>query len=320
MDIKADVEELLRDGMEQFTKGVRAPAGLAAEVGRRHRRRVAVRVSAASGAVAAVAAAAALLAAGSPASTGAAGTQTTTVAYVVSHVRQALASEHLVYYGRTAGMDQPLATWAYGRRNRSLTFSGAGCQHVLTNGDCTHRGGSELSVADGIAVVKGKLRAAEVMYYKREYSLWPRIAPGPRNVCSVTARLAMTGPVVPSDHWSSFIDGTLACGTATVTGHVWVNGVRTTRITGKPVTVRLPRGMANATEKWARVGWTLYVDPATYLPVRISAFQVIGGPKGSRRGSDVTDVHWLKPTAANIAKATLTIPPGFHRVPTADAG
>ena len=183
MDIKADVEELLRDGMEQFTKGVRAPAGLAAEAvgGTGGGSRSGSRQPPAPWPPSPRRPPCSRRAAPAAIRRGAAGTQTT-VAYVVSHVRQALASEHLVYYGRTAGMDQPLATWAYGRRNRSLTFSGAGCQHVLTNGDCTHRGGSELSVADGIAVVKGKLRAAEVMYYKREYSLWPRIAPGPRNV------------------------------------------------------------------------------------------------------------------------------------------
>ena len=35
--MKTDVEELLRDGMERFTEGVRAPAGLAAAAGRRCR-------------------------------------------------------------------------------------------------------------------------------------------------------------------------------------------------------------------------------------------------------------------------------------------
>ena len=179
MATKIDVEELLRDGMERFTEGVRAPAGLAAEAARRHRRRVAIRVSAACTGVAAVAAAAALLAAGSPASTGAAGTRATTVAYVVSHVKQALASEHLVYYGRTASADGPSATWAYGSRSRFEEFTGEACGHTLPSGECSHRGGSEPFLAVGTALVKGRLTSAYVTYFDHRYSL-SRILPGRR--------------------------------------------------------------------------------------------------------------------------------------------
>ena len=51
-----------------------------------------------------------------------------------------------------------------------------------------------------------------------------------------------------------------------------------------------------------------------------------GSPAGTRhsaahgphvRNSAVMDVRWLKPTAANTAKALVTIPPGFHRVSSA---
>ena len=43
------------------------------------------------------------------------------------------------------------------------------------------------------------------------------------------------------------------------------------------------------------------------------AANLFGGPMASYTSSSVTDVRWLKPTRANIAKATITIPPGFHR-------
>ena len=101
-----------------------------------------------------------------------------------------------------------------------------------------------------------------------------------------------------------------------MTGHVWINGQETTQITGKPITVRLPPGEAKALgEKWTRGEWTLYVDPATYLPVRIiSATSTFGGPRARYIVARMTDVRWLKPTAANIAKATVTIPPGFRQV------
>lgn len=317
--MKTDVEELLRDGMERFTEGVRAPAGLAATAGRRHRRRVAVRISAACGGVAAVAAAAALVAVSLPGggqATGSTRPQTHTVAYVVSRVKQALANENMVFYGKTTSTYGPSTNWAYGSRNRFEEVTGNACGHALPNGGCSHRGGSERYLAEGTALVNGKLTGAYVTYYNREYSLSPITASKPTSACSRTARLEMGGPIVLGDHWSAFINATLACGTAKVTGHVWINGLRTTRITGKPITVRLGPGEAKAVrEKWARVGWTLYVDPTTYLPVRITSWtSTFGGPAASTRASGVTEVHWLKPTAANIAKATVTIPPGFRRV------
>jgi hypothetical protein len=318
MATKTDVEELLRDGMERFTKGVRAPAGLAAEVGRRHRRRVAVRVSAVCTGVAAVAAAAALVAVSLPsgraATTGTTGAQPKTVAYVVSRVKQALASERQVFYGPTTSTSGPSVTWAYGSRSRWEGFTGTSCGHALPNGDCTHHGGSEPALSQGTARVRGKLVGVYVTYYNRKWSLSPEIVPA--NACSITARMEMSGVPVPASDWSSFIDSTLACGTASVTGHVWIDGQETTKITGAPVTERMGPGEAKALgEKWTRGEWTLYVNPKTYLPVRIvSATSTFGGPRASTRNASVTDVRWLKPTAANIAKATITIPPGFRQV------
>ena len=318
MAAKTDMEGLLRDGMERFTEDVRAPAGLAAAAGRRHRRRVTVRISAACGGVAAVAAAAALVvslpAGGAPATTGAAGTQARTVAYVVTRVKQALAGERQVFYGQTSSTYGPSITWAYGPRTRWEELTEASCGHALPNGDCTHAGGSERYLAQGTARVGGKLTGVYVTYYNREWSLSPEIVPA--NACTTTARMEMSGVPVPTSHWSSFIDATLACGTASVTGHVWIDGQETTKITGTPVTERLQPGEAKAVgEKWARGEWTLFVNPKTYLPVRIvSATSTFGGPRASTRNASVTDVRWLKPTAANIAKATVTIPPGFRRV------
>jgi hypothetical protein len=101
-----------------------------------------------------------------------------------------------------------------------------------------------------------------------------------------------------------------------VTGHVWIGGVETTKITGSPVTVRLSAGYAKAVhEKWARARWTLYVNPKTYLPVRMAgSTQTFGGSGGGTLFKSVTDVRWLRPTKANVRKALVTIPPGFHQV------
>jgi hypothetical protein len=162
--------------------------------------------------------------------------------------------------------------------------------------------------------VHGKLTGVYVTYFNRRYSL-SRVWTPPPSACSPEAALEMGGPGVATAHWSAFIHATLACGAARVTGHVLINGVETTKISGKPVTVKLSPGYAKVIhEKWARSYWTLYVDPTTYLPVRMfGATYMFGGPMASYTSSSVTDVRWLKPTRANIAKATIAIPPGFHR-------
>jgi hypothetical protein len=57
------------------------------------------------------------------------------------------------------------------------------------------------------------------------------------------------------------------------------------------------------------------VNATTYLPVRLSgSAHTYGGPAPSTYSTSVTDMQWLQPTAANIAKALVTIPAGFHQV------
>ena len=45
-----------------------------------------------------------------------------------------------------------------------------------------------------------------------------------------------------------------------------------------------------------------------------SSSEMFGGPAPSTRSASVTDMQWLQPTAANIAKALVTIPAGFRQV------
>lgn len=295
-----DVEELLREGMERFTDGVTAPAGLVQAAGRRRRRRLAIRatVACATAAVTAVAAFAVTSAVNQPAIGPARARE---MAYVISKVRHALAEQHLVYRGRTiATFGTASTTWVYGARSRWVEYNPDGTPYS----------------ADGTAVVGGKHLSVYVLYPDRRWTGSPGWQAAPVSACSVTGALEMGGIPVPTDHWSSFISQTLACGAASVTGHVVIDGVPTTKITGKPVTVRLRGGEARAVhEKWARATWTLYVNPKTFLPVRVTgATETFGGSGGHTRYSTVTNVQWLPPTAANIAKALVTIPAGFQRV------
>lgn len=63
---------------------------------------------------------------------------------------------------------------------------------------------------------------------------------------------------------------------------------------------------------------TIWVDPATYLPVRVEvAFPAAHGPQSLL----VSDYGWLQPTKSNLAalRAAVggeTIPPGFRKMPS----
>jgi hypothetical protein len=324
--MNTDVEELLRDGMERFTADVRAPGGLASEAGRLHRvhRRRVARTAVACGTAAVTAAAVALVVTGGARATGS-GTalspaQARTVAYVTRRVENALASENLVFVGQSdSKLNGTSFAWAYGSRNRfeeywpSADFRGrvVNGQHLW---DFPPQDRGRPYLAQGTALVGGKLVGAYVTYFDHRYSLWP-VRSQPASACSTNAALSMAAPIIPTTHWSSYIDATLACGAATVTGHVKIDGVETTEITGKPVTVKLSAGYAKAVQaKFATARWTLYVSPATYLPVRmVGSTQTYGGSGGSYTSSGVTNVRWLPATPANVAQALVTIPPGFHR-------
>lgn len=319
--MNTDVEDLLREGMERFTIGVQAPAGLARAALRLRRRRRAVRAAVACGVVAVIAVTAIAVtgvAVGAPARSGSGLAQARTAAYVISRVENALATEHLVLRGTTSGGGGwgPSITWVYGARTRFVAYTSRGCGHSAASRSCTHRVGSKPSLAVGDALIRGKRYSVYVTYFDRKWSGSPGWESEPASACSRTGGLEMSGPAIVTSRWPTFIKATLACGAAIVTGHIRIDGRETTKITGSPVTVRLQAGEARAVrEKWVWARWTLYVDSKTYLPVRISSSnRTFGGPVPSYASSSVTDIQWLRPTAANIAKTLVTIPPGFRRV------
>ncbi|HUA29078.1 MAG TPA: hypothetical protein VMC03_09335 [Streptosporangiaceae bacterium] len=128
----------------------------------------------------------------------------------------------------------------------------------------------------------------------------------------------MGGPATVGVNWKSFIDEMLACGAASVTAHVRVDGAVATKITGRPVTVRLSPGYSKVVRAdWVTARWALYVNPATYLPVRIMG-STYGGAAGTSLSSGVTNVRWLPPTKANIARTLVIIAAGYQRVSLGD--
>ena len=324
--MNTDMEDLLREGMERFTEQVPVPRGLAHRAARARRRRMTIGAAVAAG-TAAVTAAAVIAVTGPGTGPGTGVTSAQTTAYVVGQVEHALAGENFVVEGRASASfagsyhghryhysDGATDSWTYGIRSRMEEFTGKGCGHVDSNGWCTHRGGSVRFLADGTALIRGKLVSAYVTYFDHRYSLSP-LGHYQLKPCSRTAQLALGGPMVSVPNWPAFIRGMLRCNRATVTGHARIGGVRTIVISGS-IDIPLSKGYTKAVrEARVRVGYTLYVDAKTYLPVRAyGSTKTYGGANGPATSSYVTDVRWLRPTAANIAKALVTIPHGYQQV------
>jgi len=313
--------------MDRFTADMQVPADMLGRARTRVRhRRLAVRAALAFGTAAVTAAAVAAVTV--PGTGGVTNAQT--AAYVIKRVQHALADENFVIQGQATGSmtvsvhghkarssEGTSMSWSYGNRSRFVEFTGDGCGHVLADGSCTHRGGSELYLTDGTALIGGKLTGAYVTYFDHKYSLYP-VGQDHLKACSRTAQLALGAPAVTTPNWPAFIKAMLGCGAAAVTGHARIGGVKTTVISGS-VDVPLSRGYARSVrETRVRVRYTLYVDSATYLPVRAyGSTETYGGAAGPTVSASVTSVRWLPPTAANIAKALVTIPPGYTQVSSA---
>jgi hypothetical protein len=322
--MNGDVQELLRESMDRFTADMQVPADMLGRARTRVRhRQLAVRAALAFGTAAVTAAA--VVAAVIPGTGGVTNAQAT--AYVIKRVQNALADENFVIQGQATGSmtvsvhghkvrssNGTSMSWSYGNRSRFVEFTGGSCGHVLADGSCAHRGGSELYLADGTALIGGKLTGAYVTYFDHKYSLYPVGQDHPK-ACSRTAQLALGAPAVTMSNWPAFIKAMLGCEAATVTGHARIEGVKTTVISGS-VDVPLTKGYARSVrETRVRVRYTLYVDSATYLPVRAyGSTETYGGAAGPTVSASVTNVQWLPPTAANLAKTLITIPPGYTQV------
>jgi hypothetical protein len=62
----------------------------------------------------------------------------------------------------------------------------------------------------------------------------------------------------------------------------------------------------------------LWVSRSTYLPVQMRWSWPRG--HGLPRGSLTGDFTWLPPTRANLAALRVTIPPGYHQLPSDGRG
>ena len=308
--MNTDVEQLLQESMERLAAVTVAPAGLVGQARRRLRRRRLAMISAAAGAAAAITAVAVVTAAGagSPASTV---SRAQTTAYVIGRVDQAAAAAataNLVL--RTETTFSPafpaITQWNYRQDVRAVQ---SGLMHVT--GYPWAQG--QVSLAAGTATIGGKRVYVQADF--RHHQWWRYHGPafvGPPNACTSLLDLAEFNAVA----WPGYLRQTLACGKFTMAGHAWVNGRNAIKITGS-MTERTWCNLPHAAAGCAmHVDAAFYVDPATYLPVRAVWINWTHAASGRvLRGTVRQDFQVLPPTPRNMAKATVTIPAGFRKVP-----
>lgn len=291
--ISTEFEERLRAEMRHATTGVSVPSGLVRKARRDRRRRNAARAGAAS-AVAAVAVAAAVIV--SNGTTGASrdsGTYTT--AYVVKHVTSALdAVNEIASVHFTSPGVAPMDLWVYdgprGLAYRAEYFDSSGGQLIL-----------EVGITATPANYQTWINVDPI------HGTWTKQSfqrPAPRTGC---------GTPVPTslDSFPEIAAGLreyLACGTLSYEGIQQVDGVNALKL----VSARQQRRGKTLTT----VTTIIWVDPATYLPVRLTT-RVRLTTQRTRPMVSVPmrfDIRWLPPTSANLALLTVRIPAGFTQV------
>lgn len=297
--MNTELEQRLRADMDRATQGVRVPPGLALKAYQQHRKRtITVRAAGA----AAVLTAGALTVAGVSGAFGhpAGGQQVRTTAYVISRVERALAASrmnNMIGHTRTVypagvtlrpapggmngvgtpGTGSPQGAeyevvWAYHHISKFSAFTVSG-QHIFD---------------ERLTIGQGSLATTAVNY--TGHTWWTatqpfspaRGAPPPAS-CLPGGQIRLNGGT--GGGWPGFIRSQFACGAYTVAGRHAVGGVSALEITGSSGQLKL------------------WVNPATYLPVRLE----LGGLQ--------TDFQWLSPTPAGLAMLNLHVPAGFHQVP-----
>ena len=288
--ISTEFEERLREEMRHATTGVPAPSGLVRRARRARRRRIISRAGAAS-AAAAVAVAGAMIV--SNGTTGASrDSRTYTTAYVVKHVESALDTvNEIAYMHYTSDIAASMDVWAYdgpqGQAYRAEYFE--------------PRSGQLFQEAGMTATPANYATDIAVYFYNKTWS--KQSYQGPKHTQTGC------GFSLPTS-WATYpeiaagLRENLACGALSFKGMQQVDGVNALKL------VSVQRSQLGPEKTLRSITTTIWVDPATYLPVRLTT-------QWTRPLVSVPmrlDFRWLPPTSANLALLTVQIPPGFTQV------
>jgi hypothetical protein len=332
--MNTDVEDLLREGMERFTRELRAPAGLLDRVARRRRRSLALRsVYGMTGALAA--AAVALVAVVVPGAGG--GAPALAAAYVVKRVNSALSAAEpgdiaqmtITTRGSVLGYATGATTaedWSYGDQWRSVTYSPAGkpvydegfsSSSVYTFVSYLSRAWArERGLGRPLGLAQFGARTFESGLGLARLSAAPWLSPSApagagARACDPQFPVVqlLFEPGLPGIGFTASsppataaraLRTAVTCGYLRAAGSQRVNGIESTKLTSHPDSL---------------IAETIWVSPATYLPVRVTISSAFGPPSREL----TADITWLQPTKPNLARLAVPVPAGFRHVSLAEA-
>lgn len=304
--MSTNLQDLLREGLDRLTDGASVPDGLVRRA-QQHNRQRQIRVRATIAAGTAVAAAAVAVTVGLAATgkqPGNAPVQTQAVADVITRTERAL----------TAAVDQGKAIQVTRRTGLTIPFglTVLGPQGVLPNSGPTQPlpGAHAAVIAQhlmswqyhGLFLQEGFSAARRLVFVNADGPIRLRSGkqvPGnygaayPVHVRWRSVLGGISGPALkptcqtfPSQYpsWRASIAKALSCGIFHLSGRQYVDGVDAMKLAGKP--------------RYYGFRVTLWVNPVTYLPVRLSATFLTGPNRGHQL---VTDFWFLPPTKANLA-------------------
>jgi hypothetical protein len=343
--MNADIEELLREGIDRLTEGAVVTAGLA-DRARRHirRQRLVTRATAAGGAALAAAAAVVLATIGTsgipprsiinaPGASSIAslpnGVPARTAAYVINRTKRALTAAERGNAVEEIHAAGHYAWWSVQFNNPSVTGSRVPAGSVPPPFNA-----SRLTVW----YYQGQLRwqglaptGAPVFDASMHVATSPTQHPASTgvavNYAARTSWSVMTSrirayvpyscsylppPQEAEGNWATNIRKALSCGLYRLAGHQWVGGIKAIKI----VSVKGDPSYAPETT----ITETLLIDPSTYLPARVMwswpVTQLAQTGTGKLTGSLAADFEWLPPTQANLKALHVPIPPGFRHLST----
>jgi hypothetical protein len=291
--------------LQEGTADLRAPAGITEQVARRRRPRLALRsVAAVATALAAVAVALAVAGVPGKSQNGSRG-PTINTAYVVKRVDSALSAAEsgdiaqVTITSVSANVPGGQATtvtveeWSHGSQWRLVKYSSAG-QPIRDEG---------VSSSSVYTVVNYRTRS----WTRQPESGQPAEPQSGGDAChGVPVGLWLLFQVMlpagpPPTSAASAVRAAISCGTLTAAGRQRVDGTEAIELTNRPD---------------SPVPETIWVSPATYLPLRV----VLGAGPGQPFVRQTADMTWLQPTTQNLAKLKVPIPAGFRHVSPGKAG
>jgi hypothetical protein len=215
---------------------------------------------------------------------------------VVNRVSSALAATDAIGYttahhsgtGATGFFSDRVVEWEFGDLSRQLIESSAGQPLADNSARPEHGRGAIISV---------HYPTRDWMSITVPSSELPRPS-GRNNRCEDNFLSAYTAGQNTAADWKQIIQAGLKCGMFTVAGRQWVDGVDAIKLTGHT----------------PAAGTTIWVDPSSYLPVRLTGrVQLIaGGTDKQDAGTLTINFRWLPPTRANLRELTAPIPKGFR--------